>query len=221
MTKANKGTTTLLTEPAVVAARAQEVGKLSGNASTVMTINMNTNDANVAPYFNVNNTRLETISYFIDHQQDSALAGGTRTDRNYITTVPYVPETAANGGTNASKHISIPYTLSNSSTSIVALVDAVRPIGADFDVWFRTSLSSSGVRLIDQDWTAFTKDIKVTKGNSYNDIPPNDNLLRFVEYEFNVFDLADFDEYQIKITMNAEKSTRFPRFKNLRTIATS
>ena len=212
---------TLLTEPAVVAARAQEVGKLSGNASTVMTINMNTNDANVAPYFNVNNTRLEPISYFIDHQQDSALAGGTRTDRNYITTVPYVPETAANGGTNASKHISIPYTLSNSSTSIVALVDAVRPIGADFDVWFRTSLSSSGVRLIDQDWTAFTKDIKVTKGNSYNDIPPNDNLLRFVEYEFNVFDLADFDEYQIKITMNAEKSTRFPRFKNLRTIATS
>lgn len=211
----------LLDQPAVIAARAQETGKLSGEPSTTITVNMSTNNANVAPYFNVNNTRLETLSYFIDHQQDSALAGGTRTDRNYITTVPYVPETAANGGTNASKHISIPYTLSNSSTSIVALVDAVRPIGADFDVWFRTSLSSSGVRLIDQDWTAFTKDVKVTKSNSYNDIPPSDNLLNFVEYEFNVFDLAPFDEYQIKITMNAEKSTRFPRFKNLRTIATS
>ena len=211
----------LLDEPAVIAARAQETGKLSGEPSTTITVNMSTNNANVAPYFNVNNTRLETLSYFIDHQQDSALAGGDRTDRNYITTVPYVPETAANGGTNASKHITIPYTLSNSSTSIVALVDAVRPIGADFDVWFRTSLSSSGVRLIDQDWTAFTKDIKVTKGNSYNDIPPSDNLLNFAEYEFNVFDLAPFDEYQIKITMNAEKSTRFPRFKNLRTIATS
>jgi len=211
----------LMDDPAVIAARAQEVGKLSGNASTVITVNMATNNPNVAPYFNVNNGKLDTVSYFIDHQQDSAAAGGTRTDRNYITTIPYVPETSANGGTNASKHISIPYTLSNSSTSIVALVDAVRPTGADFDVWFRTSLSSSGVRLIDQDWTAFTKDIKVTKGNSYNDIPPSDDLLRFVEYEFNVFDLAPFDEYQIKITMNAEKSTRFPKFRNLRTIATS
>ena len=211
----------MMDDPSVIAAKAQEVGKLSGNPSTVISVNMNTNDPNVAPYFNVNNGRLETVSYFIDHQQDSAAAGGTRTDRNYMTTVPYVSETAANGGTSASKHISIPYTLANSSTSIVVLVDAVRPIGADFDVWFRTSLSSSGVRLIDQDWTAFTKDIKVTKGNSYNDIPPSDDLLTFIEYEFNVFDLADFDEYQIKITMNAEKSTRFPRFKNLRTIATS
>ena len=124
-------------------------------------------------------------------------------------------------GTVASKHLTIPYTLSNSSTSIVVLVDAVRPVGADFDIWYRTNLSDTDDKLSEQDWVAFGKEIKVTKSNSYNDIPPSDNLYMFTEYEFSVFDLAPFDEYQIKITMNSTNSTRFPRFKNLRTIATS
>jgi len=109
----------------------------------------------------------------------------------------------------------------NASTSIVVLVDAVRPVGADFDVWYRTSLNSVGEKLEEQNWVPFSKDVKVTKSNSYVDVPPSDNLYRYVEYEFNVFNLTAFDEYQIKITMNAENSTRVPMFRNLRTIATS
>ena len=208
----------LLNTPSVIAAKKQEALKLSGAASTDITVNLNTSNANVAPYFNINTASLETVSFFIDHQQDST---GTLTNRNKISTVAYTAETNAVGGTNASKHITTPYVLSNSSTSIVALVDAVRPIGADFDVWFRTSLNSTGAKLSEKDWTLFSKDSRTTKGNNYIDIPPSDNLSLFSEYEFNVFDLAAFDEYQIKITMNAEKSTRIPRFANLRTIATS
>ena len=208
----------ILEEPAVIASRAQEVNKLSGNPSTVVSVNLSTSDVNTAPYFNVNSSQVETVSYFIDHQQSDV---GTAADRNFISTVDYVPETSPDGGTCGSKHISIVYSLTNSSTSIVTLVDAVRPIGADFDIWFRTNLNSSGNKLSEQNWVAFSKDIKVTKGNSYIDIPPSSDLSRFVEYEFNVFNVSPFDEYQIKITMNAEKSTKFPRFRNLRTIATS
>lgn len=208
----------LLSTPSVIAAKKQEALKLSGAASTNITVNLNTSNANVAPYFNINTASLETVSFFIDYQQDST---GTLTNRNKISTVQYTAETNAVGGTSASKHITTPYVLSNSSTSIVALVDAVRPIGADFDVWFRTSLNASGTKLSEKDWTLFSKDSKTTKGNCYIDIPQSDNLSQFSEYEFNVFGLTAFDEYQIKITMNAEKSTRIPRFANLRTIATS
>lgn len=205
-------------EPTVIAAEAQEVNKLSGNASTVLTVNMTTANENVAPYFNVNTGSFDVISNFIDYQQsnDSSTA-----NRNFISTIPYTAETNPDGGTVASKHITIPYRLVNSSTSIVALVDALRPSGADFDIWYRTSLGSTGAKLEEQNWIAFSKDIKVTKSNSYIDVPQSDDLSRFVEYEFSVFDLAPFDEYQIKITMNAENSTRPPMFRNLRTIATS
>jgi len=209
---------TLLDTPTVIAAQAQENGKLSGDASTLVTVTMTTGNENVAPYFNVNNAQFETSSFFIDYQDSD---NSTVANRNTITTVDFVAETEADGGTVASKHLTIPYTLSNSSTSIVVLVDAVRPVGADFDIWYRTNLSDTDDKLSEQDWVAFGKEIKVTKSNSYNDIPPSDNLYMFTEYEFSVFDLSPFDEYQIKITMNSTNSTRFPRFKNLRTIATS
>ena len=208
----------VMKNPVVIASEAQEVNKLSGNASTLLTVNMTTSNANVAPYFNVNNTALDIISNFIDYQQsnDSATA-----NRNFVTTVDYTAETNPDGGTVASKHITIPYRLMNSATSIVALIDAIRPNGADFDVWYRTSSSSIGEKLEEQSWVAFSKDIKVTKSNSYIDVPPSDDIYTFIEYEFNVFNLPAFDEYQIKITMNAENSTRPPMFRNLRTIATS
>ena len=208
----------IFNNPVVIASNEQEVNKLSGNASTIITVNLSTGDANVAPYFNVNNAQFETISNFIDYQQSD---DSSTINRNFVTTVPYTSETNPDGGTVGSKHITVPYRLVNSSNSIVALVDAVRPVGADFDIWYRTSLGSTGDKLEEQNWVAFAKDIKVTKSNSYIDVPPSDDLTRFVEYEFNKFDLPAFDEYQIKLTMNAENSTRVPMFRNLRTIATS
>ena len=208
----------VLKVPAVIASKDQENGQLSGNASTLLTVNMTTADENVAPYFNVNSSILNIVSNFIDYQQSN---DSDTTGRNYVSTVPYTAETNADGGTVASKHITVPFRLSNSSTSIVVLVDAIRPEGADFDIWYRTSLGSVGEKLEDQDWVAFGKDIKITKSNSYIDVPPSDDIYKFVEYEFNVFNLAAFDEYQIKITMNATNSTRPPMFTNLRTIATS
>ena len=208
----------LFNNPAVIASNEQEVNKLSGSESTLLTVNLSTGDTNVAPYFNVNNAQFEVISNFIDYQQSD---DSSSINRNFISTVPYTAETNPDGGTVGSKHLTIPYTLLNSSTSIVVLVDAVRPVGADFDVWYRTSLNSVGEKLEEQNWVPFSKDVKVTKSNSYVDIPPSDNLYRYVEYEFNVFNLTAFDEYQIKITMNAENSTRVPMFRNLRTIATS
>ena len=208
----------VLKVPAVIASKDQENGQLSGAASTLLTVNMTTADENVAPYFNVNSSVLNIVSNFIDYQQSD---DSDTTGRNYVSTVPYTAETNADGGTVASKHITVPFRLSNSSTSIVVLVDAIRPTGADFDVWYRTSLGSVGEKLEEQDWVAFGKDIKITKSNSYIDVPPSDDIYKFVEYEFNVFNLAAFDEYQIKITMNATNSTRPPMFTNLRTIATS
>ena len=58
----------LFNNPAVIASNEQEVNKLSGSESTLLTVNLSTGDSNVAPYFNVNNAQFEVVSNFIgDH----------------------------------------------------------------------------------------------------------------------------------------------------------
>jgi hypothetical protein len=208
-----------LPEPHVIASTDQETGRLNGVHSTAIQLNLETNNQFVAPYFNINEGNIITKSNFIDYQQsdDSSLS-----NRNKITTLDYAPESSARGGTTASKHITVPYRLVTSANSIVVLVDAIRPIGADFTVWYRTFNSADETNSIDDiSWSEFNKNQKTTsiQGSVYSETAQDDN--RFVEYEFAQFDLESFDTYQIKITMNTTRSSYPPIFGNLRTIATS
>tara|TARA_R110000822_G_scaffold31825_6_gene91856 strand:+ start:21079 stop:22746 length:1668 start_codon:yes stop_codon:yes gene_type:complete len=209
----------VLPDPHVITSTDQETLRLSGAGSTIVQLNLETENQYVAPYFNVNESNIVTMSNFIDYQQsdDSALSG-----RNKITTLNYTSESNARGGTTASKHITIPYRLVTSATSIVVLVDALRPVGADFSVWYRSFNSADEASSIEnQGWFEFDKSVKNTsiQGNVYSETAQDDT--RFVEYEFAKFDMVAFDTYQIKITMNSNRSSYPPIFKTLRTIATS
>jgi hypothetical protein len=206
----------LLDTPYLITSLAQEndPAKLNGSPSTTIKVKLDTSNKYVAPYINVNAANLGVISHFIDYQDSD---GSSVANRNKLSTIDYVAETEANNGTNASKFITIPYTLQNSATSIRIYVDAIRPDGSDFTVWFRTNQSSSDQDIEDIGWTAFSKTQSGPNTSNYSDRPFANY---FYQYEFNVFDIPSFDQYQIKITMNAVKSTRVPRFANLRTIAT-
>ena len=198
-----------LRDPHVVLSSENEFGELGvqDSASTYFDIGLTTANKFVAPYINANAAALITLSNFID-LQDSA---GT------ISTINYTAETNPNGGTNAAKHITIPYALENDATSIRVLLDAVRPQGSDFTVWYRTGRSTSNVLLKDTSWTAFSTSINPPNKSNYSQIEPNRNN---EQYEFNVFDIPSFNEYQIKITFNTSRSSNVPVIRNLRTIAT-
>lgn len=209
---------TTLKNPHLLATELNETLRLSGNASSKFTVSMWTDNANVAPYINVGAAHLTTIHNLIDYQDSDAYAGSAT--RNTITTTDFVAETSADGGTSASKHITVPYLLENSSTSIVVIMDAIRPVNSDFSVWYRAVNSADEtVRLEDQSWTEFSKTAKVTQGKTYNEVSADDNM--FKEYQFDVFNLDAFDQYQIKITMNSQRESYPPVFRNLRIIATS
>ena len=204
-------------EPHMLATNANEVLNLSSNPSSKFTVSMWTDNPNVAPYFNVGTAHFTAAQFLIDYQDSDNYTGN---DRNIITTVDYVPETSADGGTTAAKHITVPYQLENSSTSIVVLVDALRPVQSDFSVWYRAVNSADEtVRLEDQGWTEFSKTTKQTQGKIYSEISADDTV--FKEYQFEVFNLDAFDQYQIKITMNSSRESFPPEFKNLRIVATS
>lgn len=207
-----------LRDPHLLATSANETLRLSGNPSSKFTVSMWTDNANVAPYVNVGAAHLTTIQNLIDYQDSDAYAGPET--RNTITTTDFVAETSADGGTTASKHITVPYQLENTSTSIVVIMDAIRPVKSDFSVWYRAVNSADETtRLEDQSWTEFSKIAKVTQGKTYSEISANDFM--FKEYQFDVFDLDAFDQYQIKITMNSQRESYPPVFRNLRIIATS
>ena len=211
-----KGIVTLK-DPHVIASIEQEnhVSKLNGNPSTVVEIGLDTTSAYSAPYFDVESAALITRSNLIDYQ-DSAGAG--LSTRNTIRTIDFAPETNANGGTNASKHLTIVYKLEDTATSIRVLVDAIKPDTADFDVWYRTSRTTTGTSIKEKTWTKFSRSPNVR--STYSNYDLIGTTYSFREFEFNVFDITDFDEYQIKITMYSRRSSMIPMFKNLRTIAT-
>jgi len=98
------------------------------------------------------------------------------------------------------------------------LVDAIKPDTADFDVWYRTSRTTTGTSIKEKTWTKFSRSPNVR--STYSNYDLIGTTYSFREFEFNVFDITDFDEYQIKITMYSRRSSMIPMFKNLRTIAT-
>lgn len=202
--------------PFVIASEAQEndVTKLNGNPSTVIKVGLDTINKYVAPHFNIQSASLKIVSNFIDYQDSD---NSVIPNRNKITTIDFISEEQPNGGTTASKHITIPFTLENSATSIRLLVDAIKPTDTDFTVWYRTTNTSSDILIDNVGWTAFSKTINPPNKSNYSQLgDPTD----FREYEFNVYDIPSFDQYQIKITMNSKRSTLIPVFRNLRTIAT-
>lgn len=207
-------------DPHVITSSLTETNSLSGGKSTTVYVNLNTVDRYVAPHINLTNAALQAGSVFIDYQADSATAI-LRSDRNTSVIVPYVSETDPSSGTVAAKHIAKPISLLDKATSLKVLIDANRPAAADFSVWYRTGLVDDVENpLSKKTWTEFSKTITIPNRSNYNDTPADDDFLIFREYYFETFDLPAFNHYQIKIVMNSTKSSRYPRFKNLRTVAT-
>lgn len=201
----------------------QETNKNSGNASAVIRVNFETQNKYVAPYINVNAAFLQTVSNFVDFpDSDNAGHGFTnslstlQTNRNRVTTIDYVNDSAPNGGTATGAHISIVYRLEDDATSLRILFSGSRPIGTDFTVWYRTNTNGDGL-IFEKSWRAFSKSKNAPNSSNYNDIG---NTIAFRQFEFNQYDLPLFNEYQIKITFASSKSTLRPKVKSLRTIAT-
>ena len=204
-----------LKDPHVVASEEQENLHLAGAASTYFDVYLSTHNRYVAPWIRMADANLLAASFLVDYQAETTTAG-----RNTLSTIPFVSEAEPDGGTTASKHITVPFTLAQASTSIRVMVDAARPAGSDFSVWYRTASSSSGSLITDTRWTEFSKSVSSPNKSNYNDIGFVDDYDDQSEYEFNGYDIPSFDTYQIKITFNARKQTQPARIYALRTIAT-
>jgi len=201
-------------EPKIIANRTNEVASITnpvGSAGTkkksaTFSVALTTSNKDVSPIVDAQRSSITTISNLIDNQVSSGavLGDGTNIPLNYVA------ETNAFGGSHISKHITAASNLTEPAVGLKVIVSAFRPVGADFDLYFRTT--SEGENIYTKDWTLSTVEQTV----------PTDNR-NFREYRFLIGgqggDIAEFTQYQYKIVMRSSNSSAVPVFKDFRSIA--
>lgn len=130
--------------------------------------------------------------------------GRSATINQYLT---FISETV-NGGTAESKQITVPVSLATTSTGFRVMVSLNVPQSAELDMYYRTSIQTSSVKLKDATWT----NSPITYRKS-----PNDT--EFVDYSFDINGLPAFDSFQFKFVFRSTTSAYSSKIKALRIIA--
>ena len=162
----------------------------------------------VSPVIDIQRAQLLTINNLIDNPHVSSSTG-------FNVPLTFVADSDAIEGSALAAHITKPVKLVNGATGIKVLFGGHREVGADFDLYFRTTRTGTDSDISEHPFTLQTVDTEV----------PNDtNKEMFHEYQYTIGgdfakDLPEFDQYQLKLVMRSTNSSNVPRIKDLRTIA--
>lgn len=129
-------------------------------------------------------------------------------DRSAIITqyLSYIDETQ-NGGSADSKYITVPVELPTLNTGFRVMVSLNVPVNTDIAMYHRTGLQSSAIKLANNSWANALITYKYSVGES-----------DFIDYEYDITNLASYDEFQFKFVFLSNTSSS-PKIKNLRIIA--
>jgi len=186
-------------------AETSELG--AGVKSLDMNIEMVGIDSNVAPMIDLQRASVGLINNVIDRQASSV------TD-NFNVPLNFVAETAATGGSSASKHLTRIISLANESVGLKILLAANRPAAADFVVLVRTA--GDDEIITDKDFIELTQETT---------IPSDESPAVFRNYTYLHGglggDVPAFLRYQLKIVFRSTNQAKPPVFGSLRVISLS
>lgn len=197
-------------QPHVVLTDSNETVHYGGKESTTITGTLESLVGGdfISPYIDMQRASMITMNNLIDRQDSAASIG-------FSNPITFVPETDPKGGTELAKHITKPVVLAEAANGLKVNFGAHCPIGGQIDTYYRTTQVGRDSDIQEKNWILI----------DYDNTPPKDqdkNIFR--EYEANLggeyFDaLPHFDQYQLKLVMRSQSSSRVPRIKDLRTIA--
>ncbi len=211
-----------LSSPRLVCSRINETTRLTTlpkNRSSTVSVKMQTTDKNLSPVINLTNgtvvyQRSRLNSPVLDYTKDG------RSERD-------------SGDPHAAVYISQRVDLRNSATSLKVLVAAYRDSSADFRVLYQLfrpdgsdgeqsyTLFPGYDNLDDTDGDGFGDTvIDVTKNSGKADaFVPASRDNEFLEYQFSIDDLEEFDGFRIKIVVSGTNEAKAPRFQDFRAVA--
>ena len=211
-----------LSTPRLVCSRVNETTRLTSlpkNRSSTVSVKLTTTDKNLSPVINLTNgvvvyQRSRLNNPVLDYVKDG------RSEKS-------------SGDPHSAVYISQRVDLKNSATSLKVLVAAYRDSSADFRVLYQLFRpdGSDG----EQSYTLFPgyDNLKDTTGDGFGDeiidvtknsgradaFVPSSRLDEFLEYQFSIDDLEEFDGFRIKIVCSGTNEAYPPKFKDLRVVA--
>ena len=209
----------------LVASKDNETVRLTSlpkNKSFTLAVSMTSNNANLSPQIDISNTLEPSITV--------GRSGLNRPISNYANSsiVKQVEEDP-----HMSVYVTNPILLSQPATSLRVLISAYRHSSADFRVLYQLIRSDSSEveqtyelfpgydNLLDNDNDGFGDvviDSKLNNGRPDRFVPSS-NEGEFLDYQFSVDNLEQFNGFRIKLVMNGTNEAKPLRFRDLRAIA--
>ena len=211
-----------LSSPRLVASEVNETQRLTNlprNKSFTIGITMSSTDSNLSPVIDT---------------QNSAIVYGRNRVNNPISDYRSNPSVnSIDNDPHSAIYVSRKVTLKQPASSLKVLVSSYRHSSADFRVLYQLFRADSDG--VEQSFDLFPgyDNLKDTDGDGYGDkiIKTGNNTGRadafvpssrdgeFLEYQFSVDNLEQFNGFRIKIVMSGTNEAFAPRFKDLRVIA--
>lgn len=137
--------------------------------------------------------------------------GGNPTSAAYAraTISDYNSEKKPDFGNAASRYITKKQSLASVSSGINLIATAYSNANSSFDVYIKTSLTSSGINHDEQTWELLKCDVERNKSKSSKD---------YLEYEFYLNDMKNFDMFSLKFVLRTKTPWDPPIIDNYRTV---
>jgi hypothetical protein len=180
--------TTSVGKEAVIVNSLVETNSFGSNASTEMIIRLESDNPNVSPMIDINETpRLRLNNNIVNNDQTN--------------------EILSTGGLSYSRYISKAISLATLSKGVRVTVTAASILTTGFDVYIRTSKTGSSVSHKSLGWTILNCDVERNLSTT---------LSEFKDYEFYLDNIVPFDVYDIKIVLQSSHKHLVPKIANYR-----
>ena len=168
----------------------------------IKVVSGSTMNLNKTGYISEIDTTANTLKIVGDALVDEASTSATI---NQYTS--FISETA-NGGTAESKTITKQVNLDKECSGFRVIVQFNVHTDADLEMYYRTALKASAIKLSDSKWNKSLITYKKTANES-----------EFTEYEYDIKDIEKFNEFQFKFVFLSTNTAVTPKIKKLRIIS--
>ena len=187
-----------LPAPKIIPSFSENAARFSGIAHTQVKTVLSTIDPYVSPFIRLQNSGLVSFTHFMNNPSSLNLGSD------------YVDELSVNVGSAHCRYITKPVGIINPAKSIKVRFAANCVQGNFIDVYYRTVGVGENAEIASKTWTVLP--ILSTFINT-----PDEQTL--FDYNYEVSNLAEFKQYQIKIVIRGENSAQAPYIKDLRILS--
>lgn len=200
----------------------------SGTESSIsIKVVMSSTNSALSPAVNLTSTNLIAVNNRVDWNDCATYSiepNATTNGNPAVVCDPASPsynarwtyETDSTEGAEKAKYVMKPVSLKQPATNATVIMDVLKYLDSDIQVWFRSVRADLDEDIYDQEWVQYSFDEEVVSefANDFKEVTVTigDPTDPFIE-------LPEFKIFQVKLVLKSRNSARPPKVKNFRAIA--